>query len=181
MQELQAGINPGGLNNIAEVKLVICYMLNFCIEPLSKTQIFDILDFNNIVNYFYFAQAFNELKEGGQIEGNSGGFVLAPSGKESMLALQDKISKNIKERLEISAKNYVNKIIFEKWHNIEVKKEENGFTVKCTIKDDVNELMSISLFVPESKQINQIKQNFWHNSEEIYKNTVELLTGEHFT
>ena len=44
MQELQAGINPGGLNNIAEVKLVICYMLNFCIEPLSKTQIFDILD-----------------------------------------------------------------------------------------------------------------------------------------
>ena len=41
--------------------------------------------------------------------------------------------------------------------------------------------MSISLFVPEAKQINQIKQNFWHNSEGIYKNTVELLTGEHFT
>lgn len=178
MQELKAGITPGGFTNITEIKLIICYLLFFCKEPLSREQIFDILDFNGIVNYFYFTQAFEELLKSGQVCKQGDGVELSLVDRESVMVLKDKISKTVREKLEISAENYVNKILFKKWHNIDVKKEDYGFTIRCGIKDDLNNLMSITLFVPEKNLINKIKKRFWENSEEIYKQIVSILTGE---
>ncbi|GHV30465.1 hypothetical protein FACS189481_4730 [Clostridia bacterium] len=180
MEGLRAGVGPLGFTDLAEIKLVICYLLSCCEEPLSKEQIFDILDLNRIVNYFYFSQALEELIRNGQVKRVDGRYVPEKEGIESAQTLKETLAQNIRELLASSAMNYGKKINFEKWHNIQTKKDEFGYTVTCEIADESVKLMSITLFVPEEKMLNTVKKRFKDGSEEIYKTIINLLTGEDF-
>jgi hypothetical protein len=180
MEGLRAGVGPLGFTDLSEIKLVICYLLSCCKEPLNKEQIFDILDLNKIVNYFYFSQALEELTRCGQIKRVDGRYSPEKRGIESARTLKETLARNIRELLANSAMNYEEKINFEKWHNIQVGENELGYTVTCEIADETVKLMSVTLFVPERKMLNTVRKRFTEGSEEIYKTIVNLLTGEDF-
>ena len=46
------GVAPGGLKDRAEIKLMVCYLLKTLNKSLTRTQISEILQYNEIANYF---------------------------------------------------------------------------------------------------------------------------------
>ncbi|MDR1354430.1 MAG: DUF4364 family protein [Oscillospiraceae bacterium] len=180
MEELKAGIGPSGLTDFSEVKVAICYMLSCCDEPLRKEEIFDILDRHRVVNYFYFAQALDELTKDGQLQNVAGRYVLGADGCESANTLKETLARNIREGLADSAKSYSKRINFNRCHNVKVQEEAGGHIITCAIADECMQLMSVSLFVPETALLDAVRKRFEENSEEIYKVIVNLLTGEDF-
>jgi hypothetical protein len=176
--ELVVGVGPSGLTDLSEIKVAICYLLNYCDEPLNKEQIFDILDVNKIVNYFYFSQALEELVKTGQLKQIDGCYIPEKEGIESANTLQEALAKNIRLLLANSAKNYGERVCFEKWHNVKIQKLELGYMITCEIADESMKLMSVSLFVPGREQLDAVQERFEANSEEIYKTIASLLTGE---
>ena len=57
------GIEPGGLTNDFEVKILICFLLKKIEQPLSFDQINEILQKTGFVNYFEFIGAISELQK----------------------------------------------------------------------------------------------------------------------
>jgi hypothetical protein len=180
LEELRAGVEPSGFSDLSEIKVAICYLLSFCKLPLSKEQIFDILDLNGLVNYFYFSQALEELLKNKQVKKIDGYYSPEESGLEAAQTLKGTLAGNIRELLAKSATSYGKRIDFEKWHCIKTKREKIGYTITCEIADDDLELMKISLFVPEKDMLNMIKKRFEEEPEEIYKRIVNILTDEDF-
>ena len=56
-----AGVEPGGLRNKQEIKVLICYMLVNVKEGISKNDLLTILQANGIANYFEAGEAFSDL------------------------------------------------------------------------------------------------------------------------
>ena len=66
--EYFAGIEPGGLKDTYDIKLLICYLLSTITEPLSPDQLNYIFQSEGLVNYFSYTVALKELLESGHIK-----------------------------------------------------------------------------------------------------------------
>jgi len=64
---LTAGVKPGGLRSKQDIKLLICYLLSSIPQGLSKTDLINVLQDNNLANYFEVASAFDELLKQGNL------------------------------------------------------------------------------------------------------------------
>ena len=61
------GVQPGGLTNDFEVKLLVCYLLDSLKQPLLFEQLGEIFQNTGLVNYFEFVEAVSELERTGQL------------------------------------------------------------------------------------------------------------------
>ena len=62
-----AGVKNGGLFNTAEIKILICYILNAVKEPVPAAMLSNILHFEGIANGFEVSDAMASLAESGHI------------------------------------------------------------------------------------------------------------------
>ena len=60
-----AGVKPGGLNNSAEIRILLCYLIQNVPEPLSQEEIERALLGEELVNYFELASALSQLCDRG--------------------------------------------------------------------------------------------------------------------
>ena len=98
-----AGIEPGGLKDIYEIKILICYLLYSVKEPLSKEQVDVVLQGNHLVNYFSYAAAYRELLESKHISEieQDGKKVLQLNqlGKDTAIALKSNLPLSLKNKV----------------------------------------------------------------------------------
>ena len=99
-----AGVEPGGLHEDYEIKILICYLLSALKDPLSKSQMNEVLTGNGLVNYFQFADALEELVQDGHIEvieemRPEGEFYrLLPKGKMTALEFERSLPLTVREK-----------------------------------------------------------------------------------
>ena len=62
-----AGVEPGGLYTVQEIKILICYMLLGVGEPLPRDAITDILAGDGMANFFEITAAIDELTRQGHL------------------------------------------------------------------------------------------------------------------
>ena len=61
------GVEPGGLRNKDEIKMLICYLLKTIDQPISMEQIGNIMQDQGIANYFEAMDAVSDLISNGSI------------------------------------------------------------------------------------------------------------------
>ena len=61
------GVGRGGMTDKYQVKILICYLMSAVSAPFTADQLNEIFQDTQIVNYFTFCEALNELKEGGHL------------------------------------------------------------------------------------------------------------------
>ena len=80
-------------------------------------------------------------------------------------------AKELKDLIDYESKS--------KQIDVRIDEIDGFFKVICTLKDDYSvELYSVSLTVPDRKTAISIRRNFISQSEELYRITTEILTGE---
>ena len=178
-----AGVNLGGLRSKNDIKLLICYMLASVNQALSKDEIVSVLQENALANYFEINDAFSDLLGNNNISkapDESEKYVITESGKLIVNQLDTALPISIREKTIAATVNLLAKIKREKENTVTIKNESNGCYVSCNISggDDVD-LLTINLFVPDSKQAEMVKQNFQENPDLIYTCMLALLTKNH--
>ena len=150
-------IAPGGLREQPEIKLLICYLLKTLDKPLTRTQINEILQEYQIANYFEVNGAMSELVNGGQV-----------------------ISEIVDgdEVISITSKSRITRDRIKKESKVDIEKLEHGYHVTFTILDVGTELLKITLYVADERQIEIVKNNFFNNAVGIYSNVISSLTVE---
>ena len=96
-----AGVAPGGLRNIQEIKILICYIFDKLDKPLTKNDVTSILQSYEIANYFDASQAFSQMVSQGNLkvcDDDDNFYVITSQGRIISEELSGSLPVTIKEK-----------------------------------------------------------------------------------
>lgn len=176
-----AGIELGGLRNRDDIRLLVCYLLKSVDAPMTRQMLNDAMQEDGLANYFEVGQAIEELLKTGNISADIADdeevLSVTDKGREAAELLQTSLPKTVREKAVNSAIRLTTRAKIERENKIEVKKEENGgYNITFTLFDRDTELMKLSIFVADSLQLEQVKQNFIDDPVKVYSTIITSLT-----
>lgn len=176
-----AGIELGGLRNRDDIRLLVCYLLKSVDAPMTRQMLNDAMQEDGLANYFEVGQAIEELLKTGNITADIADdeevLSVTNKGREAAELLQTSLPKTVREKAVNSAIRLTTRAKIERENKIEVKKEENGgYNITFTLFDRDTELMKLSIFVADSLQLEQVKQNFIDDPVKVYSTIITSLT-----
>lgn len=177
------GVEPGGLRNSSEIKLLVCYLLKSVDCGLSKNLILDVIQENGLANYFETTNAIADLVATGNIleTKNEGEFVYHLTEKGILIAdaLSETLPRSVRDKSIRAALLLTTRIKLERENRVEFKPLEKGFVVDCHISDGgEKDMMCVSVRVPDILQAKMIKSRFQSDPVLLYKGIIALFTGE---
>lgn len=173
------GIEPGGLRTKNEIRILVCYLLASVDAPLSKDDIIEILVENGLANYFEVAQAIEEMSEKRNIQKGDEPetYIAGESGRMIASLLDSELPSTVREKAVCAAMNLLAKARRERENHVDIQKVQHGYRVACHISGGDEDLMTLTLSVPDRYQANMVKKNFQRMPEEVYRMMLALVTG----
>ena len=175
------GINLGGMRSKNEIKTLICYLYNSVKENMDKGIIIQAILKQGLANYFETSSAFDDLVMNGNLvpaDNEHKTYSLTEKGAEIAKQLDSTVAYTIKEKAYACAV----KLLAEKKKEIEnrvnISKNDNGFTVECSVSGGDMDLMKLNIYAPEMEQALILKKNFLDNPNKAYKVMLALLTKD---
>lgn len=181
MDAWNLGIEPGGLTNKTEIKLLICYLLKSLDAPLSKLQMSDVIQGEGLANYFELIQALDELIRDDNVrmdlDGTDEILTITQKGIEAVTDLEmDFLPRSVKEKAVNTAIRMQTLARREKENKIEVEKLDNGFNVTFFFGDEKTELMRLTIYVADEIQVETVRKNFLDDPIKLYSEIITSLT-----
>lgn len=173
------GVADGGLRDLGQVKILICYMLQSVGGSLPRHLLDQALQSDGLCSFWNISAALSGLKENGMIEeineGDMVGYAITPSGKACAAELETAVPFAVRERSVMRAAALLKKAKAVKENKISIAKTDDGYTVSCTIPDRNMELMTVRLGVSDSLQANLIKEKFLEDPAKVYQKVLEAF------
>lgn len=178
-----AGIEPGGLTEGREIRILICHILSTSAEPLGFSEMTEAVLGNGAANYFEFANALGELCDSGCVgfvksEAGIKEYSVTEKGKAVDLTLSGDLPLSVREKAENSVVNILKRRRLAKENLVSVKKTGDGFLVYMRITDIGTDLMELSLFMPTEEQALFVKRKFLEDPAGTYTGVLSALAGE---
>ncbi|MEG2596816.1 MAG: DUF4364 family protein [Oscillospiraceae bacterium] len=175
-----AGIAPGGIKEVYEVKILICYLLHSVEFPLSQQNLGEIFSADEAVDYFTFVTALNELKASGHlytmIVEEEEQYRLTELGVETALNLQQALPSSLRDKVVKRGMGLLAKMRKNNEISTKIEPCHNGYHVICSIHEGSLEFLSLSLYAPDEGQAEIIAKNFYEKSTEAYQQILKLLS-----
>lgn len=163
------GVEPGGLRNKTQIKLLIEYLIEEIKEPITADLAVDVLTNGNLANYFESVQAVDELCENSNIEKTEAGFmILTQKGRVSLRQLENDLPLSVKEEALELAQKLLIKQNNEKNNSAKIEKCADGYSVICEIRQGDISLVKLEIYATDLENAEKIKQNFIENPAEVY-------------
>ena len=170
-----AGVEPGGLRNRTEIKILITFIVSRLKEPIKDTAMLEALQIHGLANYFEATQALDELLSNGNLTEADGLLYITPKGELSVRELSEEIPRSVKETALADA---INLQILEKRegeNSVEISPVENGFNVTFRISHKNNVLMSLTVYAADAEQAQLLKHNFLKDPSHVYSTVITSL------
>lgn len=175
------GVQPGGLNDKQEIKILICFIMDKLDKPLKKSDITSILQNYGLANYFEASQAFSEMVINASIvadEQDSSYYVITESGKMIVEELSKSLPVTVKEKALKNAESYLERARSEQENKVTIKKTGNGYNVTCSVSGGEFDMLKLTLYAPDINTSSVIRDNFYKDPGEIYNNIISILTSD---
>lgn len=177
------GIAPGGLRDQPEIKLLVCYLLKNLDKSLTRTQINEILQEYRIANYFEVNSAISELVCAGQVTSEIVDadelITITSKAKIDVARIERSLPRSIREKAVNAALKILKRDRIKKESKVEVQKlEDGGYHVSLEVFDMDTQLLRITLYVADERQVEIVKENFYNNAVTIYSDVISSLTVE---
>ena len=109
-----AGIEPGGLRNTTQIKVLITFIAGRLKEAITSDMLLEALQMHGLANYFEATQALDELLENGSLIESEGRLHITPKGTLAVAELSDDVPRTVKETALADA-------IFSLWRSAKAK------------------------------------------------------------
>lgn len=180
MQGFSAGVEPGGLYRMADIQLLLCYMLSSVEEPLPRATVMEIVAGGGMANFFETTEALEGLLTAGsvtQTEDDEQLLALQENGYIAVKTLHDRLPRTLRERSAKAAIQALARRRNERECDVSVTDHTHGCTVTCSIRDEEAPLMSLALKVGDHQQADYIREHFLDDSGLLYRSVLSILTG----
>ncbi|MBQ6624846.1 MAG: DUF4364 family protein [Clostridia bacterium] len=177
---LVAGVEPGGLTNRTDIKVLLCYIIKSIDEPISKMQLNEIMQEEGLANYFEVNQAIAQLISQGNLEcveeDSHQILKITQKGIEVADMLERDLPRTVREKA-INSAIRVSTLARRKQENkVDVEETEGGYNVTFHLGDEKTELMKLTIFVVDKIQVETIKENFFNDPVKLYSGIIASLT-----
>lgn len=173
------GVEPGGLWNKNDIRILLCYVLASVGAPLSRESIGEIIQGKALANYFEVGDALDSLvKQGNAAVDEAGLFSVTDSGREIAANLDATLPLSVRDKALEAALRLTAEQKARRENQVELQKAENGYQVRCHVSGGETELMTISLYVPDKAQAELVERNFYRDPEGVYRLLLAALTGD---
>lgn len=171
----------GFLDEVYEVRILLCYLLKHSPKPLTHDQICEITSKNNMINYFYLEDALSGLVELGyakitDAKDGKGYYYLTEKGEEIEREFKGCIPPALRDRMEEEAVDIFAKIRREKEYKCEIEKTQNGYEVHFILQSGEAEIANIKMFSPDISGAKYFEKKINGNPSEFYKYILSYLT-----
>ena len=173
-----AGVEPGGLHSIGEIKLLICYLLLGAGEPMPRGDVLDIICGGGMANFFDTSAAIEELiRLGNLTEHADERLSVTATGEHATDTLADKLPYTLRERSVEAAVRLLSRRRNEQENHVDIQKTDAGYTVTCVVGNGSAPLLSFTLLVADDRQAELVRDRFLRDPQLLYQSTVAVLTG----
>lgn len=176
------GIEPGGLRNRNEIKILVCYILKTIDGKITKQQINEVMQGQGLANYFEVNQAISELLSQGSIDceyiDEDEALTITERGRQVVFELEHDLPRSVREKAIKSAIKILTIAKNAQENKIEVTPLENGFHVTFTIEDEQDVMMKLTIFVADREQADSVKKNFLEDPTRVYSSILSSLMVE---
>ncbi len=168
---------------LAENKLLVLYVIKSLRQPISKTQLTEIILENNFINYFTLQQYISELETAKfveYIEKNDKKLITITTKGENVLSIfNDRISPIKRDIID----NYISKTIDSikkelTIHSDYTIEKNNSFIVDLKALEDETLLIDLKISVPTKKQATSLCNRWKENPSDIYTKIVQVLFSD---
>ena len=178
------GIEPGGLTNDFEVKILICFLLKKIEQPLSFDQVNEILQKTGFVNYFEFVEAVSELQKTEHVllttdENGQEVFQLSEIGEAMAQTFHHTLPLTVREKTVESARELIQ--MQKQLEETEVRYHavDDGYILTMKLKDIGSDLMDLSVFVPSEDECVEIRERIYADPLLLYKTLLAVMRGDY--
>lgn len=161
------------------LKVIALYLLDRAKGALSNAHICEFFVSGNYTDYFSTLALINELSENGLINTNEShnttSYDITDSGKETLLALKDKVGPTVREEIDNFLKQ--NEIAFRKTRELKSyydKSSYGGYIVTLKALDENKPIIDINFHVGSEILAKSICTNWKNNYEKVYEAIMDL-------
>ncbi len=176
------GVEDGGLRDVAQIKILICYLLQTVGGSLPRHLLDQALQSDGLCSFWNISTALSQLLEKEMIaqQNTHGqvGYTVTKQGKACAGELETAIPLAVRERAVKRAAGLLAKAKAAHENKIEIQKEQGQYVISMTIPDGDRELMTLRLGVADSLQANYIKEKFLENPGKIYQEILKAFDVE---
>ncbi|MDO5448255.1 MAG: DUF4364 family protein [Clostridia bacterium] len=176
---LDEGIEPGGLRNKDEIKVLVCYLLKTLDTSITREQIGNIMQDQGIANYFETMDAISELLSNGSVSSN---FIdekecleVTDIGKNAVVEVGNDLPKTVREKALKSALRFITLERNERENEVKIEPCEGGYEISFALKDKDTALMKLAMFVGDREQAEKLKNNFLEDPARVYGSILASL------
>lgn len=173
------GVDPGGLWNQNDIRVLLCYILSSVDGPLSKEDLCEILQGKALANYFESEDALAALETQGHVARTPEGYRITPTGREIARDLDTQLPLTVRDKALEAAVRLLAKARSRRENRVDIAEGPGGFQVTCHISGGGDmDLMSIRLYVPDRAGAQLVEKNFYENPQGVYQLLLAALTGD---
>lgn len=175
------GITPGGMRSKNEIKTLICFLFYSVKENMDKDMIVQSILKQGLANYFETSSAFDDLVNNGNLvvtDTEHKLYGLSENGVIIANQLDSTLAYSVKEKALDCALKLLAQQKTERENKVDIIKNENGFTVNCSVSGGNIELFSFKLYAPQMEQALIIKKSFLDDPAQVYKVMLALMTKD---
>ena len=171
--------------NVFEVKVLLAYFLDKIDQPVTPSQMLEIIRSDDTVSYFLYVEAVEQMLENGTLaleerEGTEY-YVLTESGREGARQFKDINSKSVRDRIYASGLRLFARLRAEREMKFEIEPAGTGATVRCILEDGGVTLLDLKLFAPGREQAEFIKSKILMNPSDFYSRVLDyVIENEEF-
>ncbi len=170
------GIRPGGLTSSAEIRILLCYLLDMANTPISREQIEEALLGEELVNYFALSESLDTLVKQGLVHKEKSLYEVTDNGRTVGRTLSNDVPKTVRDlavRGVIRSQQYAAR---KSTFLSEIKEDAGHLAVHCAIQDTSGYLFRMQLYMPDNLSAEAVKQAFLDKGDTLYGLVLAALT-----
>ena len=169
----------GGITSRTEIRILICYILKTIDKPIPSIVLKEVLHYEGIANYFEVSYAISELETNGHIqvvaEDGDKHFIVSATGVDIAKTLESNLPITIRKLSCDSITKRLSRIRHEKENRVTIKILEKGCIVTCSVLEGTNEVLTVSLFVPDEDCAKKIKESFLDDPTSVFIGVTNIM------
>ncbi len=180
-------VKVGGPTTIFDIKVMLCYLLNSLKTPISAEVLLDIIQSEQLVNYFEYESAMGELLKAGHIEkftDDTGEdfYKISENGAALVVDLESSLSMSLRSRAVRAALKVLSYKQNAEENNVTVTASENGgYFLSVEVPGMPEPLCKLKLYFPERLQAEMARDGFLDDPALVYAAILTALTGDKST
>ena len=171
----------GFIRNPLDVRLLILYILDRLILPVTMAELTDLALCDDGMDYFQFADALGALTENGHVmESGNGLLSITDKGRSNCAICAKELPYSVRTKCDrnTQALNRVLKRRNQIRASITPMPNRDSYTVELALDDDAGNIITLRMAAPDQPQAELLAERFQSRAEQVYHAILSTLLDE---